>query len=145
MLAHEDQARLDGHAWPLWKAILVPGLFAVGILPGGAGDRLGYGEYSGFQLKIIQRSSRSWSSSDSRPVPQGETRLELSRGVCLSAFAAILAFAFKAPDRGLNEKYATATICEHHANDPINPSPTARAPRSRHLPSGYSLLQGSLT
>jgi uncharacterized protein (DUF486 family) len=27
---------------------------AVRILPGGAGDRLGYGEFSGFQLKIVQ-------------------------------------------------------------------------------------------
>src|ERR1700687_5099644 len=44
-----------GHAWPLWKAILVS--WAIALLEyclAVPGNRLGYGEFSGFQLKIIQ-------------------------------------------------------------------------------------------
>lgn len=44
-----------GHSWPLWQAIgvswsiaLIEYCFAV------PANRIGYGEYSGFQLKIIQ-------------------------------------------------------------------------------------------
>jgi uncharacterized protein len=44
-----------GHAWPLWKAILVSWAIAFFeyclAVPA---NRLGYGEFSGFQLKIIQ-------------------------------------------------------------------------------------------
>jgi uncharacterized protein (DUF486 family) len=44
-----------GHAWPLWKAILVSWLIALAeyclAVPA---NRLGYGHFSGFQLKIIQ-------------------------------------------------------------------------------------------
>src|SRR6202522_2660907 len=44
-----------GHAWPLWKAILVSWAIALFeyclAVPA---NRLGYGEFSGFQLKIIQ-------------------------------------------------------------------------------------------
>jgi uncharacterized protein (DUF486 family) len=44
-----------GHAWPLWKAILVSWAIALAeyclAVPA---NRLGYGEFSGFQLKIIQ-------------------------------------------------------------------------------------------
>ena len=44
-----------GHAWPLWKAILVS--WAIALLEyclAVPANRLGYGEFSGFQLKIIQ-------------------------------------------------------------------------------------------
>ena len=44
-----------GHAWPLWKAILVS--WAIALLEyclAVPANRLGYAHYSGFQLKIIQ-------------------------------------------------------------------------------------------
>ena len=44
-----------GHTWPLWKAILVS--WAIALLEyclAVPANRLGYGEFSGFQLKIIQ-------------------------------------------------------------------------------------------
>jgi uncharacterized protein (DUF486 family) len=44
-----------GHDWPLWKAILISWTIALFeyclAVPA---NRLGYGEFSGFQLKIIQ-------------------------------------------------------------------------------------------
>jgi uncharacterized protein (DUF486 family) len=44
-----------GHAWPLWKAILVSWSIAlVEYCLAVPANRLGYGEFSGFQLKIIQ-------------------------------------------------------------------------------------------
>lgn len=46
-----------GHAWPLWKAILVSWLIALAeyclAVPA---NRLGFGTFSGFQLKIIQEA-----------------------------------------------------------------------------------------
>ena len=44
-----------GHAWPLWKAILVS--WAIALIEyclAVPANRLGYGQFSGFQLKIIQ-------------------------------------------------------------------------------------------
>jgi uncharacterized protein (DUF486 family) len=44
-----------GHAWPLWKAILVS--WSIALLEyclAVPANRLGYGTFSGFQLKIIQ-------------------------------------------------------------------------------------------
>jgi len=44
-----------GHAWPLWKAILLS--WAIALLEyclAVPANRLGYKEFSGFQLKIIQ-------------------------------------------------------------------------------------------
>ena len=44
-----------GHAWPLWRAILVSWTIAlVEYCLAVPANRLGYGEFSGFQLKIIQ-------------------------------------------------------------------------------------------
>jgi uncharacterized protein (DUF486 family) len=44
-----------GHAWPLWKAIVVSWAIAFFeyclAVPA---NRVGYGEFSGFQLKVIQ-------------------------------------------------------------------------------------------
>ena len=44
-----------GHAWPLWKAVLVSWAIALFeyclAVPA---NRLGYGQFSGFQLKILQ-------------------------------------------------------------------------------------------
>ena len=44
-----------GHAWPLWKAVLVS--WAIALIEyclAVPANRLGYGHFSGFQLKIIQ-------------------------------------------------------------------------------------------
>ena len=44
-----------GHDWPLWKAILVS--WAIALLEyclAVPANRLGFGQFSGFQLKIIQ-------------------------------------------------------------------------------------------
>jgi len=44
-----------GHAWPLWKAIVVS--WAIALLEywlAVPANRLGYGQFSGFQLKIVQ-------------------------------------------------------------------------------------------
>jgi uncharacterized protein (DUF486 family) len=44
-----------GHAWPLWKAIIVS--WAIAFLEyclAVPANRLGYREFSGFQLKVIQ-------------------------------------------------------------------------------------------
>ena len=44
-----------GHDWPLWKAILVS--WAIALLEyclAVPANRLGYGQFSGFQLKIAQ-------------------------------------------------------------------------------------------
>jgi uncharacterized protein (DUF486 family) len=44
-----------GHDWPLWKAILVSwGIALLEYCPAVPANRLGYVEFSGFQLKIIQ-------------------------------------------------------------------------------------------
>jgi len=44
-----------GHAWPLWKAILVSWLIALlEYCLAVPANRLGYVQFSGFQLKIIQ-------------------------------------------------------------------------------------------
>jgi len=44
-----------GHNWPLWKAILVSwGIALLEYCLAVPANRLGYGEFTGFQLKIIQ-------------------------------------------------------------------------------------------
>lgn len=44
-----------GHDWPLWKAIVVSWLIAlIEYCLAVPANRLGYGQFSGFQLKIIQ-------------------------------------------------------------------------------------------
>jgi uncharacterized protein len=44
-----------GHAWPLWRAVLISWAIAfVEYCFAVPANRIGYGEFSGFQLKIIQ-------------------------------------------------------------------------------------------
>ena len=44
-----------GHSWPLWQAILVSWLIAfIEYCLAVPANRLGFGQFSGFQLKIIQ-------------------------------------------------------------------------------------------
>lgn len=46
-----------GHAWPMWKAIPTSWLIAfVEYCFAVPANRLGFGEFSGFQLKIIQEA-----------------------------------------------------------------------------------------
>lgn len=46
-----------GHAWPIWKAIVVSWLIAfVEYCFAVPANRLGYGEFTGFQLKIAQEA-----------------------------------------------------------------------------------------
>ena len=46
-----------GHAWPMWKAIVISWLIAfVEYCFAVPANRLGYGEFSGFQLKVIQEA-----------------------------------------------------------------------------------------
>jgi uncharacterized protein (DUF486 family) len=46
-----------GHGWPLWKAILVSwGIALLEYCLAVPANRLGYAEFSGFQLKIIQET-----------------------------------------------------------------------------------------
>jgi uncharacterized protein (DUF486 family) len=46
-----------GHAWPLWKAILVSWLIALlEYCLAVPANRLGFGAFTGFQLKIIQEA-----------------------------------------------------------------------------------------
>ena len=46
-----------GHAWPLWQAILVSwGIALLEYCLAVPANRIGYGEFSGFQLKIIQEA-----------------------------------------------------------------------------------------
>src|SRR5471032_3043539 len=88
-----------GHGWPLWKAILVSwGIALLEYCLAVPANRLGYGEFSGFQLKIIQevvtlvvfmgfavaflKEKLAWNY--------------LLAFACLGA-SAFLAFAFKAP------------------------------------------------
>ncbi|HEV7509275.1 MAG TPA: DMT family protein [Thermoanaerobaculia bacterium] len=92
-----------GHGWPLWKAILVSWSIAlIEYCLAVPANRLGYGEFSGFQLKIIQevitlvvfvafavlflKEKVAWNY--------------LVAFACLGA-AAFFAFAFKAPGPGV--------------------------------------------
>jgi hypothetical protein len=46
-----------GHGWPLWKAVVVSWAIAlVEYCLAVPANRLGYGQFSGFQLKIIQEA-----------------------------------------------------------------------------------------
>lgn len=46
-----------GHSWPLWQAVLVSWLIAlIEYCFAVPANRFGYGEFSGFQLKIVQEA-----------------------------------------------------------------------------------------
>ena len=83
-----------GHEWPLWKAIVVS--WAIALLEyclAVPANRLGYGQFSGFQLKIIQEvvTLRRLHRIRDR-VSEGETRVELFSGVRLSCRRCVLRF-----------------------------------------------------
>ena len=88
-----------GHAWPLWKAILVSwGIALIEYCLAVPANRLGYGQFTGFQLKFIQEVVTP-------VIFVGFAVLYLKERLawnylvafaCL-ALAAFFAFAFKAP------------------------------------------------
>jgi uncharacterized protein (DUF486 family) len=91
-----------GHAWPLWKAILVSwGIALLEYCLAVPANRLGYVHFSGFQLKIIQEVVTI-------AVFIGFAIMFLKERLAwnyLAAFvflavAAFFAFAFKAPGPG---------------------------------------------
>jgi uncharacterized protein (DUF486 family) len=88
-----------GHDWPLWKAVLVSwGLALFEYCLAVPANRLGYGQFSGFQLKIIQEVITLGVFMVFAIAVLGE-RLAWNHLVafcCLGA-AAFFAFAFKAP------------------------------------------------
>ncbi|MFI5345672.1 MAG: DMT family protein [Elusimicrobiota bacterium] len=88
-----------GHGWPLWKAILVSwGLALFEYCLAVPANRLGYGEFSGFQLKIIQEvvTLVVFMGFAGAFLKEKFAWNHLAAFVCLAA-AAFFAFAFKVP------------------------------------------------
>jgi len=88
-----------GHGWPLWKAILVSWAIAlVEYCLAVPANRLGYGQFSGFQLKIIQEIITLIVFSGFALTVLKE-RLAWNYVVAFAflGVAAFFAFAFKAP------------------------------------------------
>ena len=88
-----------GHAWPLWKAILVS--WAIALIEyclAVPANRLGYGRFSGFQLKIVQEAVTLvvFSVFAVTFLKEKLAWTYLVAFACLGA-AAFFAFAFKAP------------------------------------------------
>lgn len=88
-----------GHAWPLWKAILVS--WAIALIEyclAVPANRLGYGRFSGFQLKIVQEAVTLvvFSVFAVTFLKEKLAWNYLVAFACLGA-AAFFAFAFKAP------------------------------------------------
>ena len=88
-----------GHDWPLWKAILVS--WAIALIEyclAVPANRLGYGRFSGFQLKIVQEAVTLvvFSVFAVTFLKEKLAWNYLVAFACLGA-AAFFAFAFKAP------------------------------------------------
>ena len=118
-----------GHGWPLWKAILVS--WAIALLEyclAVPANRLGYGEFSGFQLKIIRESRHADGLHRVRDdVPEGETGVELSDRVRVSRSGRVLCLCVQGSRTGCLNDGTDAREDVHHANDPKN-SESERAP-----------------
>jgi len=94
-----------GHDWPLWKAILIS--WSIALLEyclAVPANRLGYGQFSGFQLKIIQEII-------TLTVFMGFAVLFLKEKLAwnylvafiLICMAAFFAFAFKVPSHTISQ------------------------------------------
>jgi uncharacterized protein (DUF486 family) len=88
-----------GHAWPLWKPILVS--WAIALLEyclAVPANRLGYGQFTGFQLKLVQEvvTIIVFSVFAVTFLKEKLAWNYLAAFACLGA-AAFFAFAFKAP------------------------------------------------
>jgi uncharacterized protein (DUF486 family) len=88
-----------GHAWPLWKAILVSWLIAlVEYCLAVPANRLGFGTFNGFQLKIIQEViSISVFSVFAIAFLKEKLAWNYLVAFAFLGVAAFFAFAFKAP------------------------------------------------
>src|ERR1017187_6057837 len=125
-----------GHAWPLWKAIVVS--WAIALIEyclAVPANRLGYGQFSGFQLKIIQEVV-------TLVVFAGFAVMFLKEKLAwnyLVAFAflggaAFFAFAFQAPaPAALNGRAGGRRRCSLCERPRTNPHSSRRA-RSRQTP-----------
>ena len=88
-----------GHAWPLWKAILVSWCIAlVEYCLAVPANRWGYGHFSGFQLKILQEVvTLAVFLVFAVLFLQEKVAWNYIVAFCLLIAAAVFAFAFKAP------------------------------------------------
>jgi uncharacterized protein (DUF486 family) len=88
-----------GHAWPLWKAILVSWCIAlIEYCLAVPANRWGYTHFSGFQLKIIQEVvTLSVFLVFGVLFLQEKVNWNYIVAFCLLIAAAVFAFAFKAP------------------------------------------------
>jgi uncharacterized protein (DUF486 family) len=88
-----------GHAWPLWKAILVS--WCIALLEyclAVPANRWGYTHFSGFQLKIMQEGiTLSVFLVFAVLFLQEKVAWNYIVAFCLLIAAAVFAFAFKAP------------------------------------------------
>ncbi len=88
-----------GHDWPLWKAILVS--WAIALIEyclAVPANRLGFGQFSGFQLKIIQEViTLSIFVVFATLFLKERVAWNHLVAFCLLGAAAFFAFAFKAP------------------------------------------------
>ena len=88
-----------GHDWPLWKAILVSwGIALIEYCLAVPANRLGYGQFTGFQLKIVQEviTLAIFVVFAASFLKEKIAWNHLVAFGCLAA-AAFFAFAFKAP------------------------------------------------
>ena len=87
-----------GHAWPLWKAILVSWCIAlVEYCLAVPANRWGYGHFSGFQLKILQEVvTLAVFLVFAMLFLQEKVAWNYIVAFCLLMGAAVFAFAFKA-------------------------------------------------
>jgi uncharacterized protein len=88
-----------GHAWPLWKAILVSWCIAlIEYCLAVPANRWGYTHFSGFQLKIMQEViTLSVFLVFGVLFLQEKVNWNYIVAFCLLIAAAVFAFAFKAP------------------------------------------------
>jgi uncharacterized protein len=88
-----------GHAWPLWKAILVSWCIAlIEYCLAVPANRWGYGHFSGFQLKIMQECiTLAVFLVFAVLFLKEKVAWNYIVAFCLLIGAAVFAFAFKAP------------------------------------------------
>ncbi len=88
-----------GHAWPLWKAILVSWCIAlIEYCLAVPANRWGFGQFSGFQLKILQEViTLAVFLMFAVLFLREKVHWNYLVAFCLLMAAAVFAFAFKAP------------------------------------------------
>ncbi len=88
-----------GHGWPLWKAVILSwGIAFFEYCLAVPANRLGYGEFSGFQLKIIQEViTITVFIGFALVILKEKLAWNYVVALALLALAAFFAFAFKVP------------------------------------------------